>query len=800
MSKRFPTFRLSEKELSAGNLVFVGELVFGTHGSMRRKPVVLAYPLDTPFRVPTLTPVSVLPDGNDWAAADVLRPDNVFRMPEEYRRHQMPDGSICLIEADSHLLAESISGTLVLQRAKEVFKAIATGRPFPYPDSEQSELEAHFKRTGDIVLPPCFYDPSLSGRGLFYACFHVDFDPAQAGFILQNDPPRTLLVGVNISEATASGIELDFLNSVEPSVARAYPWLGNPELTFKGMTRNDRLRNVAVKGRWYDLAQEPEPCRNGAELEEILRQAGFDDATDAVERFAGDPDTLMLIGLRYPSRDGGKDWLVLRLVLGEEVNSPEFQQAVRADKREHRSVARAADVHCFRVHTLQQRDLQSRNANTLPTNLADKKVLILGVGAVGGDVAVTLAKAGIGQLTLVDSDELRLGNVIRHVSGLALTGLRKTDAVRHNVWQHNPYVDVEAVAQRIGEDPGRLEELMTESDLAVSTVADENVEMVINEVAIRLDLTVIYGRALRGGAASRIFRVRPGLDACKSCLARYRTHNQDTEAPHTSDPAWVDLPPLEDEIVDRECGRPILAGSAVDLRLTSDLTARATIDELSTGQDWNMLVWSRDTVPDASPAITEPYTLIRQSFKPRSDCPVCRRPQTEKIVVSEEARADIVRYTEDKPDVETGGILIGFRDTNGSMQVLAATAAGPKAVEERNRFERDHKYCQDRLDEAAAKYGEHGQYIGEWHSHLQTQPQPSARDIESLTGIADAPNYHTNEPIMLIAGLDPNSRKVKHINGSCFPLGMRCIDRDVVLATDQPPGPHAKKQHNLEAE
>ncbi len=783
-SERYPDFRASETELARENLCFVGEIVFGLNGEILRHPVVLDYPTDTPFKSPSLTPVKAVPDSTDWQAVDALSPGNILRMPPDYRRHQMPDGSLCLVEADSHLEADVISGIDVIRRAKAVFKAIAVGKPFPYRDSEQSELEAHFNRIGDIVLPPAFYDDKLQGRGRFFAFPHIDHIPIKPGYVHQSGFKRSLLVGTNISESTASGVETNALDSIAPATARAFTWLSDERLTFDGMSLDKELREAAFDGFWFDLPAEPAPCQVGHELEQVLADAGLADADAALERLLEEPERPALIGLRYPARDGGKEWLVLRLRPGDEIKTTDFAAAVKDDRRVIRDVAKAADVQALRVHPLTKPKLEVRNSTTLPSDLQKKTVVLFGVGALGGDVADVLAKAGVGHLILVDNDEMRLGNVIRHVSGIPSIGLKKVDAVRHSLWQHNPFLNVRPVFHRIGSDHSILEDVLKEADIAVATVADENVEMVINEAAVRLGKTVVYGRALRGGAAARVFRVRPTVDACKACLVKYRARSSDV--PPEMHDIWIDLPQLEGEVVERECGRPVLAGSAVDLRFASDFTARAAIDEMSENQEWNHLIWSRDALQEISPEMSEPYTLVRQRFPPLQSCCVCRLPQTEVIRISGGAYEKMVQLVEKMPDVETGGVLIGFRDEDGVVHVLEATDAGPNAVEERTRFERDHEYCQECVNIAAAKLRTRGQYIGEWHSHCESKPMPSARDIESLTGIAGAANYLTKEPVMLIAGLNPESGKVSTIHGSCFPFGMRCVERKLIVESDPP--------------
>jgi len=66
-------------------------------------------------------------------------------------------------------------------------------------------------------------------------------------------------------------------------------------------------------------------------------------------------------------------------------------------------------------------------------NLSNKKVAIVGCGSVGGEVSSMLAKAGVGELTLIDYDLLNSDNIYRHrLGGLSLNYLpdKKTGKVR----------------------------------------------------------------------------------------------------------------------------------------------------------------------------------------------------------------------------------------------------------------------------------------------------------------------------------------------------------------------------------
>jgi len=134
------------------------------------------------------------------------------------------------------------------------------------------------------------------------------------------------------------------------------------------------------------------------------------------------------------------------------------------------------------------------------------------------------------------------------------------------------------------------------------------------------------------------------------------------------------------------------------------------------------------------------------------------------------------RYAEAKPRVETGGALIGYEE-NGVVHVAEVTDAGPHAEETTTRFRYDAEYVNGRLREAADRLGQRGLYVGEWHTHLECDPKPSVRDIASLMDIAVAPNFLTDEPIMIIAGVDPQAGQVAGVHASSFPInrGMRVL-------------------------
>ncbi|HOD93178.1 MAG TPA: tRNA threonylcarbamoyladenosine dehydratase [Clostridia bacterium] len=76
--------------------------------------------------------------------------------------------------------------------------------------------------------------------------------------------------------------------------------------------------------------------------------------------------------------------------------------------------------------------------------LMDKKVVLIGLGGVGSYVLEALARAGIGNLVLVDYEKIEESNINRQILALHSTiGMLKTDAAYIRVKDINPGINVE---------------------------------------------------------------------------------------------------------------------------------------------------------------------------------------------------------------------------------------------------------------------------------------------------------------------------------------------------------------------
>ncbi len=85
--------------------------------------------------------------------------------------------------------------------------------------------------------------------------------------------------------------------------------------------------------------------------------------------------------------------------------------------------------------------------------LGSARVIVFGVGGVGGYAVEALARAGVGYIELVDSDKVSLSNINRQIIATQNTlGMYKTDAMRDRILSINP--DAKVVCHNIFFDDG----------------------------------------------------------------------------------------------------------------------------------------------------------------------------------------------------------------------------------------------------------------------------------------------------------------------------------------------------------
>ena len=96
--------------------------------------------------------------------------------------------------------------------------------------------------------------------------------------------------------------------------------------------------------------------------------------------------------------------------------------------------------------------LTERHGKELQQAFSSAKVAICGLGGLGSNIAIALVRACIGKLILIDFDRVDITNLHRQQYKADQIGMYKTEALRDNLREINPYIELETHTERITEE------------------------------------------------------------------------------------------------------------------------------------------------------------------------------------------------------------------------------------------------------------------------------------------------------------------------------------------------------------
>lgn len=211
--------------------------------------------------------------------------------------------------------------------------------------------------------------------------------------------------------------------------------------------------------------------------------------------------------------------------------------------------------------------------------LKNKKVTVIGLGALGSEVATSLARNGVGHFNLFDNDSFEIGNSVRHAADLFYIGENKTSVVRQLIQRSNPNITiVEYPNIDILDDDGLLEKSLDNSDLCIVLTAEEDVDYLINDFYIpRTNIPFVFARVSAGGVSGSVQVVKHGETACLRCLAKYGADV--LPLPNTTN-AYKELGPEYGS-----CSTPAVPGSEIDTKEIALQVSRISLQLLLEGNN-----------------------------------------------------------------------------------------------------------------------------------------------------------------------------------------------------------------------
>ena len=153
---------------------------------------------------------------------------------------------------------------------------------------------------------------------------------------------------------------------------------------------------------------------------------------------------------------------------------------------------------------LKEEDLLKRNVKGISGKLKKAKVCILGLGGLGSNVAVLLARSGIGYLKLVDFDIVEASNLNRQQYRISHVGMKKTEAIKTIIKEINPFVEIEVLNKKV--DRENILSIVGDVEIVVEAFdRAETKAMAIEELLINGDKILVSASGMAGlGSANEI--------------------------------------------------------------------------------------------------------------------------------------------------------------------------------------------------------------------------------------------------------------------------------------------------------
>lgn len=145
------------------------------------------------------------------------------------------------------------------------------------------------------------------------------------------------------------------------------------------------------------------------------------------------------------------------------------------------------------------------------------RALVLGAGGLGSPASLYLASAGIGAITLVDSDTVDLTNLQRQILHTVHTvGQTKVESGKASLARLNPEVRVDTLNERL--EGERLREVVASADIVLDCTDNFATRHALNRACVAHRKPLVSGAAIRFDAQISVYDLRQADSPCYNCL------------------------------------------------------------------------------------------------------------------------------------------------------------------------------------------------------------------------------------------------------------------------------------------
>ena len=149
--------------------------------------------------------------------------------------------------------------------------------------------------------------------------------------------------------------------------------------------------------------------------------------------------------------------------------------------------------------------------------ISNSHALIIGAGGFGSPVALYLASAGVGHITIVDNDSVDMTNLQRQIAHtMSRVGQHKVLSAQTAMQAINPHVVVTPIIARA--DAALLDTLVGQADVVLDCCDNFATRHAINAACVKHQKPLVSGAAIRFDGQVCVYDPRDPSSPCYACV------------------------------------------------------------------------------------------------------------------------------------------------------------------------------------------------------------------------------------------------------------------------------------------
>ncbi|WXR60581.1 sulfur carrier protein ThiS adenylyltransferase ThiF [Peptostreptococcaceae bacterium AGR-M142] len=150
--------------------------------------------------------------------------------------------------------------------------------------------------------------------------------------------------------------------------------------------------------------------------------------------------------------------------------------------------------------------LYARNTDEVNKKFKNSKVAIAGLGGIGSNVALSLARVGVTNMLLLDFDIVEPSNINRQVYSIVDIGSKKTKALKRHIESINPYIKLNIIDKKLEKED--VNEIFKDYEIIVEAFDDPKYKSILVEELLLSKKKVVACSGMAGYFDSNLIKTK----------------------------------------------------------------------------------------------------------------------------------------------------------------------------------------------------------------------------------------------------------------------------------------------------